>query len=109
MAGGGATAVGNRLVSPSHVDSQSLAALSWLTLIGQSDFAAVEDAEDIRSLNLRSGLKHDLKVFTDEETASAPGQLDNPTLAKEFAFDWLRRKLKSTRRTPTKSEGAFDC
>jgi hypothetical protein len=45
-----------------------------------------------------------LKIFTDEETASAPGQVDNPTLAKEFAFDWLRQKLKSTKRTPTKSE-----
>jgi hypothetical protein len=101
---GGAAMVGNCLVSPSHVDWRSLAALSWLTLIGQSDFAAVEDAEDIRTLNLRSGLNHDLKIFTDEETASAPGQVDNPTLAKEFAFDWLRQKLKSTKRTPTKSE-----
>jgi hypothetical protein len=109
LSGGGPARVGNRLVSPSHVDSKSLAALSWLTLIGQSDFAAIEDAEDIRSLNLRSGLNHDLKVFTDEETASAPGQVDNPTLAKEFAFDWLRRKLKSSRRTPAKSEGALDC
>ncbi len=109
IAGGAAAQVGNRLVSPSHVDSKSLAALSWLTLIGQSDFAAVEDAEDIRTLNLRSGLNHDLKIFTDEETASAPGQVDNPTLAKEFAFDWLRRKLKSTKRSSTKSEGALDC
>ena len=109
ISGDAAPQVGNRMVSPSHVDSKSLAALSWLTLIGQSDFAAVEDVEDIRTLNVRSGLNHDLKVFTDEETASAPGQVDNPTLAKEFAFDWLRRKLKSTERTPTRSEGAFDC
>ncbi|PYX89868.1 MAG: hypothetical protein DMG68_03710 [Acidobacteria bacterium] len=109
ISGGVAPNVGNRMVSPSHVDSKSLAALSWLTLIGESDFAAVEDVEDIRILNLRSGLNHDLKVFTDEETASAPGQVDNPTLAKEFAFDWLRRQLKSTMRAPTKSEDAFDC
>jgi hypothetical protein len=54
-------------------------------------------------------LNHDVKVFTDEETGSAPGQLDNPTLAKEFAFDWLRRKLESTKRTPTRSEGALGC
>jgi hypothetical protein len=109
MSGGGAAGVGNGLVLPSHVDQRSLANLSWLTLTGQSDFVAIEEAEDIRTLNLRSGLIHDLKVFTDEETGSAPGQLDNPTLAKEFAFDWLRRKLGSTRRTPTKSEDAFDC
>jgi hypothetical protein len=109
MSGGGAPEVGNGLVAPRHVDQKALTALSWLTLIGQSDFTAVEDAEDIRTLNLRSGLNHDLKVFTDEETASAPGQVDNPTLAKEFAFDWLRRKLGSTKLTPTKSEGACDC
>ena len=80
--------------------------------VGTGAMAAIlglEDAEDIRSLNLRSGLNHDLKVFTDEETASAPGQVGNPTLAKEFAFDWLRQKLKSTRHAATKSEGALDC
>ena len=109
MSGGEAAGVGNPLVLPSHVDPRSPANHSWLTLIGQSDFAAVEDAETIRTLNLRSGLNHDLKVFTDEETASAPGQLDNPTLAKEFAFDWLGRKLGSTMRTPITSKGALDC
>jgi Esterase FrsA-like len=109
MSRGEAARVGNGLVLPSHADPRSPANHSWLTLIGQSDFVTVKDAEDVRTLNLRSGLNHDLKVFTDEETASAPGQLDNPTLAKEFAFDWLRRKLGSTMRTPTPSEGALDC
>jgi dienelactone hydrolase len=109
MSEDGAGRVGDRLISPSHVDSKSFAARSWLTLIGQSDFVAVEDVEEIRTLNLQSGLDHDLKIFTDEETASAPGQVDNPTLAKEFAFDWLRRKLKSTRPIPTESEDALDC
>jgi hypothetical protein len=50
-----------------------------------------------------------LHMATGNWLRSAPGQVDNPTLAKEFAFDWLRRKLGSTRRTPTKSEDAFDC
>ena len=109
MSGGEAAGVGNGLVLARHADPRSPANRSWLTLIGQSDFVTAEDAEDVRTLNLRSGLNHDLKVFTDEETASAPGQLDNPTLAKEFAFDWLRRKLGSTERTPTRSEGAVDC
>jgi hypothetical protein len=109
MSGGEAVRVGHCLVSPSQVDSKSLGALSWLMLIGQSDFIAVEDAVDIRTLNLRSGLNHELKVFTDEETASAPGQVDNPTLAKEFAFDWLRRKLGSAKRIPTNSEDACGC
>jgi pimeloyl-ACP methyl ester carboxylesterase len=109
MSGGEAAGAGNPLVLQSQVDPRSPANHSWLTLMGQSDFVAVKDAEDVRTLNLKSGLDHDLKVFTDEETASAPGQLDNPTLAKEFAFDWLRRKLGSTERTPTRSEGAVDC
>ena len=109
MSGGEAAGVGNGLVLARHADPRSPANHSWLTLMGQSDFVAVKDAEDVRTLNLKSGLDHDLKVFTDEETASAPGQLDNPTLAKEFAFDWLRRKLGSTERTPTRSEGAVDC
>ena len=109
MSGDAATGVGNGLVLPSQVDPQSPANHSWLTLIGQSDFVTVKDAEDVRTLNLKSGLDHDLKVFTDEETASAPGQVDNPTLAKEFAFDWLRRKLGSTEHAPTRSEGAVDC
>jgi hypothetical protein len=109
MSGGEAAGAGTGLVLPSHVDRGSLANVSWLTLIGESDFVALKDAEDVRMLNLQSGLNHDVKVFSDEETGSAPGQLDNPTLAKEFAFDWLRRKLESTKRTPTRSEGAVGC
>jgi hypothetical protein len=109
MSRGEAAGVGNGLVLPSHADPRSPANHSWLTLIGQSDFVAVKDAEEVRTLNLKSGLNHPLKVFTNEETASAPGQLDNPTLAKEFAFDWLRRKLGSTERTAARSEDAVDC
>jgi hypothetical protein len=49
-----------------------------------------------------------LKVFSTEETAASPGQMDNPTLAKEFVFDWLRRKLGSTKRIPANSEDVCD-
>lgn len=104
-----ATKLDSRLVAPSHADPKPLAEVAWLTLIGHSDFVSVTDAEEIRASNERSGLHHDLKIFTDEETASAPGQVDNPTLAKEFAFDWLRQRLKEGRRVPAASEGAFDC
>jgi hypothetical protein len=50
-----------------------------------------------------------LKVFSTEETAASPGHIDNPTLAKEFVFDWLRRKLGSTERIAASVEDACDC
>jgi dienelactone hydrolase len=34
-----------------------------------------------------------LKVFTSEETATAQGHVDNPTLANEFIFDWVAARL----------------
>jgi dienelactone hydrolase len=34
-----------------------------------------------------------LKVFTCEETASAQGHADNPTLANEFIFDWVAARI----------------
>ena len=34
-----------------------------------------------------------LKIFTSEETASAQGHADNPTLANEYIFDWLASRL----------------
>ncbi len=47
-----------------------------------------------RVRQLYEGLRADgrdvtLKIFTDEETASAQGHADNPTLANEFIFDWI--------------------
>jgi dienelactone hydrolase len=34
-----------------------------------------------------------LKIFSGEETASAQGHADNPTLANEFIFDWFASRL----------------
>jgi len=34
-----------------------------------------------------------LKIFSKEETASAQGHADNPTLANEYIFDWLQSRL----------------
>jgi hypothetical protein len=34
-----------------------------------------------------------LKIFSREETASAQGHSDNPTLANEYIFDWLESRL----------------
>jgi dienelactone hydrolase len=80
-----------------------------LMTIGQHDYIAVEDAIEVHESGKRSGMPIALKVFSTEETAASPGHIDNPTLAKEFVFDWLRRKLESTKRIAANSEDACDC
>jgi hypothetical protein len=64
-----------------------------LIMIGQHDHVAVEAAEDTYDSNKRIGMRPSLKIFSTEETGASPGQIDNPTLAKEFVFEWLRRQL----------------
>jgi dienelactone hydrolase len=44
-----------------------------------------------------SGRDVTLKIFTSAETAAEQGHADNPTLANEFIFDWLRTRLESPR------------
>jgi hypothetical protein len=65
-----------------------------LMTIGQHDYIAVENAIDVHESGKRSGMPLALKVFSTEETAASPGHIDNPTLAREFVFDWIREKLK---------------
>ena len=81
---------------------------SSLMTIGQHDYIAVENAIEVHESAKRSGMPLALKVFSTEETAASPGHIDNPTLAKEFVFDWLRRKLGSTKHIPANSEDACD-
>jgi hypothetical protein len=64
-----------------------------LVTIGQRDFIAVESALEMQNAWKLSGVELDLKVFSVEETGAAPGHADNPTLAREFAFGWIRGKL----------------
>ncbi|MFH1344620.1 MAG: hypothetical protein ABIL01_25975 [Pseudomonadota bacterium] len=65
-----------------------------LIMIGQHDYIAVETAKETYELNKRMGMRPSLKVFSTEETGASPGQMDNPTLAKEFVFEWIRKQLK---------------
>jgi hypothetical protein len=80
-----------------------------LMTIGQHDYIAVANAIDVHESCKRSGAPLALKVFSTEETAASPGHIDNPTLAKEFVFDWLRRKLGATERIDLSVEDARDC
>jgi dienelactone hydrolase len=53
-------------------------------------------AERVRELydELQAGGRDvTLKIFTCEETGSAQGHADNPTLANEYIFDWIAARL----------------
>src|SRR5262249_47376735 len=54
--------------------------------------------------NSRQGIKRGRSV-----RAASSGHIDNPTLAKQFVFDWPRRKLGSTERIAASVEDARDC
>lgn len=57
-----------------------------LITIGEHDFIDVKDALELYSSGLEVGAKLDLKIFSAEETGSAHGQVDNPTIGKEYIF-----------------------
>ncbi|WP_426537073.1 alpha/beta hydrolase family protein [Bradyrhizobium sp. McL0615] len=102
-------AAGKRVWMAEAVHSATMLKCPSLMTIGQHDYIAVENAIDVHESCNRSGAPLDLKVFSTEETAASPGHIDNPTLAKEFVFDWLRRKLGSTERIVASVEDTCDC
>jgi dienelactone hydrolase len=102
-------AAGERVWTAGIAHSATMPKCPSLMTIGQHDYIAVENAIDIHESCKRSGAPLALKVFSTEETAASPGHIDNPTLAKEFVFDWLRRKLGSTERLAASVEDACDC
>ncbi len=65
--------------------------------VARHDFLPVQDALTVYESARLAGLAVELKVFEPEDTAAAPGHIDNPTLANEFIFDWLREKLSQDR------------
>jgi dienelactone hydrolase len=102
-------AAGKRVWMAGVVHSATMLKCPSLMTIGQHDYIAVENAIDVHESCNRSGAPLDLKVFSTEGTAASPGHIDNPTLAKEFVFDWLRRKLGSTERIVASVEDTCDC
>lgn len=101
-------AAGERVWMAGVTHSGTMLKCPSLMTIGQHDYIAVENAIDVHESCKRSGAPLALKVFSTEETAASPGHIDNPTLAKEFVFDWLRRKLGSTERIAASVEDACD-
>lgn len=65
-----------------------------LITIGQHDYISVETAKDTYDLNKRMGMSPSLKIFSTQETGASPGHMDNPTLVKEYVFEWIRKQLK---------------
>jgi dienelactone hydrolase len=102
-------AAGERLWMAGVAHSGTMLKCPSLMTIGQHDYIAVENAIEVHESCKRSGVPLALKVFSTEETGASPGHIDNPTLAKEFVFDWLRRKLGATERIDLSVEDARDC
>jgi hypothetical protein len=64
-----------------------------LLTIGERDFLDIDEAREAYEAARDSGTDIELKIFSMRETASGPGHVDNPTLAHEFVFNWLRQKM----------------
>jgi dienelactone hydrolase len=64
-----------------------------LVTIGEHDYLDVKDAVELYNDGLKAGVKIDLKIFSAEETGAAHGQIDNPTIGREFIFDWIATKI----------------
>lgn len=85
--GGGAWMVGDMVLGTQMIKCPHL------ITIGQHDYISVETAKDTYDLNKRMGMRPDLKIFSALETGASPGHMDNPTLVKEFVFEWIRKQL----------------
>jgi dienelactone hydrolase len=68
-------------------------ACPYLVTIGEHDFLDVKDGIALYHHGRKAGARIDLKIFSAEETGASHGQMDNPTLGKEFIFDWIVTKI----------------
>jgi dienelactone hydrolase len=81
----------------------------YLMTIGQHDYLAADDAVDVFKSARRAGMAVDLKVFSQGETAASPGHIDNPTLANEIIFEWIRERLNVSKAISADAESAETC
>jgi dienelactone hydrolase len=96
-----------RLAAEDHLGTK--VKCPYLMTIGQHDFLAVDDAMDVFKASRRAGMPVDLKLFSGEETAASPGHVDNPTLANEFIFEWIRERLDVSEAISADAESAETC
>ncbi|WP_247517476.1 S9 family peptidase [Bradyrhizobium sp. 190] len=65
----------------------------YLVTVGEHDFIDAKTATDLYKRRRTGGANIDLRVFSAEDTGASHGQADNPTLGKEFIFDWIVSKI----------------
>lgn len=68
-----------------------------LVALGESDWLEADHVRNCCDALSASGRDVELKVFSAAETAASHAQIDNPTIANEFIFDWIADRLARTR------------
>ncbi|MGY4281115.1 dipeptidyl aminopeptidase/acylaminoacyl peptidase [Bradyrhizobium sp. LM2.7] len=90
---------GTRLSSPYKLARQIKC--PCLVVMGEHDYAKEEDITALHEHCRAAGVQMDLKIFKNEETGSSHRQLDNPSIGRQFIFDWLTDKLRLERKEKT--------
>lgn len=70
-----------------------------LVTAGEHDWLEPAHITDCCQVLKRNGVDIDLKIFSESETAAAPGRMDNPTIGNEFTFDWISDRLGITKKS----------
>lgn len=64
-----------------------------LMTFGEHDWLDIRHARSLRDALMEEGADVTLKVFSATETAAAHAQSDNPTIGREYVFDWISARL----------------
>ena len=64
-----------------------------LVVVGAHGYGSVEEFMALQQHCAEAGVAIDLKIYSDEETGSSHRQVDNPTVARQYIFDWLKDRL----------------
>jgi dienelactone hydrolase len=66
-----------------------------LVTLGECDWLETDYAAEFYSYLKEAGIDISLKIFLAAETAASHAQIDNPTIANEFIFDWIAARLRT--------------
>ena len=64
-----------------------------LVTLGECDWLKTNYVAEFYNYLKEAGVDISLKVFMAAETAASHAQIDNPTIANEFIFDWITARL----------------
>jgi dienelactone hydrolase len=70
-----------------------------LVTLGECDWLEISHAAEFYSYLKEVGIDISLKIFLATETGASHAQIDNPTIANEFVFDWIAARLGTNART----------